>query len=328
MPTQRRYFKELRMQQLRAIVQLEKGKGFAGAAAALNLATPSVWQQVRSLESAFGVALVEVDGTRVSLTEDGRQLVDLAKPIVQGFDALNSHFAVKSREVVRRLSIAAPNCILVNELPASIRQYREEHPEVELTFIDNQSNPARALVENGEVDLAVVGQLTTKFPPSLNFDYVTQYTFMLVCPEGHPLLSLEHVTPADIAHHRLIVQGPGTNARKRVDEVFQQAGLLENLNFAFTAATKEALLQYVKLRFGVAVAAVSSDFLSQSAATNPLKEGLVFRDVANIFGTENIVILRRRHRYEPPHQKDFRDTVLRAFAAERGHGTSPASGEL
>jgi hypothetical protein len=63
----RRYFKELKMSQLRAMTALADGRGFAGAAALLDVATPSVWQQIRGLEDEFKVSLVEVDGQKVRL---------------------------------------------------------------------------------------------------------------------------------------------------------------------------------------------------------------------------------------------------------------------
>lgn len=80
----RRFFKELRFQQLRALVEVSRLKSFAAAAVELELATPSVWQQVRGLEAEFGVELVRIDGKNVELTEDGQVLVDAARPIVEG----------------------------------------------------------------------------------------------------------------------------------------------------------------------------------------------------------------------------------------------------
>ncbi len=63
------------------LVEVSRLKSFAAAAAAaeLELATPSVWQQVRGLEAEFGVELVGIDGKNVELTEDGQVLRTLKK---------------------------------------------------------------------------------------------------------------------------------------------------------------------------------------------------------------------------------------------------------
>ena len=74
----RRHFKEMRFRQLRALVELAAQGSYAGAAGALGVAVPSVWQQVRALEEEFGVQLVAAEGKRVSLTDDGLLLMGLA----------------------------------------------------------------------------------------------------------------------------------------------------------------------------------------------------------------------------------------------------------
>ena len=82
MPSKRRYFKQLRIAQFRAMVELSRGKGFAAAAANLDLATPSVWQQVRALEDELNVTLVDVNGQQVTLTEQGK--LERDPPLAEG----------------------------------------------------------------------------------------------------------------------------------------------------------------------------------------------------------------------------------------------------
>lgn len=311
MATKRRYFKELRIQQLRALVELARGHGFAGAAAALELTTPSVWQQIRGLESQFGVALVQVNGLQVSLTEYGMHLVDLATPLVRGFDSIQDLFADRLQKSPRKLTIAAPVSVLTTELPEPIQRYREHYPDVELTLIDSLSNPARKLLEDGDVDLAVIGQLETTFPPSLVADAVTSYPLTLVCLVGHPVLSIRDIRPMDLVRYPLVMLKPGANSRQRVDEIFNRRRLQKKLQIAITASTKELMLHYVKMRFGIAVVAISPQCLNEPTKAQLTPDGLVLRDVSNVFGHEHIVILRRRHQYESAHQSAFREMVLK-----------------
>lgn len=64
MPRVHRYFKELRLRQLRAIVELARRGSFAEVARALDPSVASVWQQIRGMEKEFGVPLVQVVGRR------------------------------------------------------------------------------------------------------------------------------------------------------------------------------------------------------------------------------------------------------------------------
>ena len=67
MPRVHRYFKELRLRQLRAIVELARRGSFAEVARALDLSVASVWQQIRGMEKEFGVPLVQVVGRQVEI---------------------------------------------------------------------------------------------------------------------------------------------------------------------------------------------------------------------------------------------------------------------
>lgn len=313
MSSKRRYFKQLRIAQFRAIIELSRCKGFAAAAAALDLATPSVWQQIRALEDEFDASLVEVNGQQVKLTEQGQLLVELAEPIVHGFDAIVDEFTKRSRSIQHRLDVASPANILVNELPVPIHRFHEEHADVDLSLIDIPSNPARKLLEEGEVDLAVVGQLDSSFPNTLASDPIATFPFMVVCPADHPVLSIKRLGPKSLARFPLVMSSVGTNTRKRVDEVFSKAGVLDKLKIVFETSTKDLLLQYVQIGSGITIVPISPRYRAKSQAPYGDIRKLGFRDVSNMFGHEQIVILRRRHRRESPHQQAFRRIVLESI---------------
>ena len=55
----RRYFKEMRLQQLRGLCEIARQGSFSAAAAALRISRPAIWQQVRALEQEFDASLVD-----------------------------------------------------------------------------------------------------------------------------------------------------------------------------------------------------------------------------------------------------------------------------
>lgn len=307
----RRYYKELRIAQLRAIVELSRCRTFAATATALELSTPSVWQQIRGLEKEFDMSLVVVRGQQVELTSQGETLVELARPVVLGFDAIRRDFS-SQQTVETTLSVAAPNDILVYDLPDTIRGYCESFPDVSLSLTDLPSNPCCELLDNGEVDLAVVGQLDLEQPNTLLVDHVGDFPFMLICRPGHQLLELKTITLMDLAKFPLIMPSVGTNSRSRIEAVFSKAFPLKQLNVAFEASTKSLLTQYVGMDFGIAISPVSGGFRRHLEA-DPMHK---FVDLTHIFGLEHVTILRRRHRFESSHQAAFREALLEHYRLE------------
>src|SRR5579884_4013905 len=65
-------YKDLTFQQLRSFCETVRLGGFAAAARALDLARPTVWQQVHALERRYGIKLVEPYARGCKLTEAGR----------------------------------------------------------------------------------------------------------------------------------------------------------------------------------------------------------------------------------------------------------------
>jgi DNA-binding transcriptional LysR family regulator len=311
MSDKRRYYKELRMSQLQAFVQLARGNGFAAAANELELSTPTVWNQVRALEDEFGQTLVQVKGRTVTLTEHGKLLASLVSPIVEGFESLAERFAQEVGLATKTLAIASPSNILINELPSPFRIYRERCPEVEINLVDMPSVAARRAVEEGEVDLAVAGLLDNDLPSNMEVIPVTDFPFCIACNHDHPLLSTPRVTPKSIVKHSLILSAKGTNTRTRIDEVFARYGLIDQMNVACEASTKEICLQYVEMGFGITIAPLSQRYQRQVGSPSSGARNLAFRDISKTFGREPIVVIRRRDRYEPEHQITFRDLVCK-----------------
>src|SRR5262245_60253547 len=119
---QRRYFKEMRLQQLRGLCEVARQGSFAAAAQTLRISRPAIWQQVRALEREFGASLVERRGRKAELTGDGRLLLEIVAPLVTGFDGIKTAFRDRREELVRHLTVATTATLLAYELQAPVRE--------------------------------------------------------------------------------------------------------------------------------------------------------------------------------------------------------------
>ncbi len=311
-PLPRRYFKEVRFRQIRALVELSRHRSFAGTAAALGLSVPSVWQQVRALEDEYGVPLVIATGTQVVLTDDGGRLVDLAAPLVEGFDSLRELFADQLRQVPRHLTLVAPAPMLGDALRSSIIRYRKHHPDVRLTLIDRPSQSARQVIEESGADLAVIGMAQGDAPmPQFHTTPLARYAFQLICPETHPLAAARRLSLAQIVRHPLVLSGEDSSSTRQIRHVFHQAGLGDQLQVTMTATNRALLLSYAAIGFGVAIGTTARKANLPKPAKGDV--ALVVRDLTHLFGHEEVVLVHRKGRHEAPHVRAFREMVLEAF---------------
>ena len=81
-------YKGDRMKPLRAFCQTARLGSVSRAAEALFLSQPAVTLQLQALEREMGMRLLERSGRRLTLTREGEELYELARPLVEGLDGL------------------------------------------------------------------------------------------------------------------------------------------------------------------------------------------------------------------------------------------------
>lgn len=310
---QAKRFKQVRFRQLRAFVGLAAAGSFAAAAERLGLSVPSVWQQVRALEAAFGCELVRVEGKRIALSDRGRLLLAMAAPLVSGFDELVRTLSTPPERPRRLLAIAAPFHTLEHELAGPLDRFRRHHPDIEWRLVERGSDGCIELVARGEVDVAIAGRLDDEPPPALRAERLARRPFVLACRADHDLAATTRLTLKAIAKHPLVVPAAGSGGRARFEQVFGAAGLRAGLVVAVEADSTDVLLACVRRGFGVGVAPVSPAALERAEGAG--RDGLVFRDVSRLFGHEHVDVLVRKSRHQPPHEQAF-CAMLRAAAAD------------
>lgn len=310
--TARRYFKEVRFRQIRSLVELSRQGSFAATAAALDLAVPSVWQQIRSLEDEYGVQLVAAEGSKVSLTEDGHALVDLAAPLVESFDGLRAMFEDRRSTAQRTLTVVAPAALISGALRKPIILFRQHHPKVKLVLLDRPSYLARQVMEQDEADLAVLGMATgDEEMPQFDYRHLTRFAFHLMCPADHPLARARQLTLAGIVSHPLVLAPEESSSHRQIRHAFTRAGLAERMNVTMTSTNRALLLNYVAIGFGIAIATSAASVKPPKRAAGEAE--VVVREVAGLFGHEEVFLVQRKGRFEPAHVKAFRELVERAF---------------
>lgn len=303
----RKYYKELRLQQLRSFCEAAQYKSLAGAATALGLSRPAVWQQVRALEREFGADLLRRSGRGVELTDAGRLLLELASPLVTGFDSIKAAFQDQRDDLVRSLSVAAPASVLANELSPCVVEFRRRHPSVILTLRDCTSRQAMRLVETGDADLAVIGCVEDE-PHSrlLEYESLRQYPFLLVCSPKHELAQRNRINLSVLASYPMILMGEDSVTRGRAERVFESHGLRNRLNVVLSSTNDQLIADYVALGLGITV--------SPMDPTSKSCRALHVRDVTRWFGHETYALVHKRGTVEPAHTQTFRRLILHALA--------------
>jgi len=250
-PTARHAYKDIRLQQLRGLCETARLGSLSAAAAAMGVSQPTVWEQVHALEREFGVQLIESHRRGCRLTEAGQALVDLASPVVAGADSLKQAFRERRALAAAQFVVAAPQRVLVEDLPHAVQAFRQHFPRVRLKLLERIAGQGALTVETGDADLGVVGsQEAGTRSARLHVEPAYELDSLLVTPPDHPLAKRRRVEPADLRGYPL-VNAPEGFSRPEVSETLRKLGVFEMQPRNIEAVTSAVIRHYVAMGFGV-----------------------------------------------------------------------------
>lgn len=291
--SKRRYYKELRVQQFRALVEVGRHSSFTAAANVLGLSRAAVWQQIHSLGEEFGDELVVTIGHQTELTADGKLLLELVGPLVEGFDSVKDVFQDRRGKLKRRLRVATTASLLNFELRKPLAHFRRKYPDVAVIIIERSSAAAIEMLKRGQADIAVTGRVEQiAANDSLKWEPFARYPFFAVCPKQHVLTKCKRFDLEKLIRYPLLIPSKGTNARQHIDAVFSLSGIEDRIDLAFDSQNISLLLSYVEAGMGIALSSMSPELVKQYSGN------LNFRDVSERFGAEEVLVVQRQRRFE------------------------------
>jgi len=155
----------IELRHFRYFVAVAEELHFGRAAVRLNIVQPGLTAQIKSLERLLGVELLERSNRNVALTDAGREFLRESYAVLAQFgNAITTakEFA-RGATGVLRIGYGA-NAAIAGLLPASIRRFREQWPNVTVTLSEMASSEVATALMNDEIDVgyAAKGQATSK----------------------------------------------------------------------------------------------------------------------------------------------------------------------
>lgn len=298
--TQRRY-KELRFQQLRSFAETARLGSLAAAAAALGVAQPTVWAQVHALERSLHTQLIEPHGRGCRLTEAGKLLAELSGPLVSGIDSLPRTFQEQKGQVEARLTVAAPQRILVEDLPEAIAEFERRHPQVRLNLLERMSGTVAAAVETGAADLGVsTEQEAGEATPWLLYEAGYELDVLLIVPRAHALAKRSRIGLQDLRGFPLVNAANGF-PRPEMAATLRKLGAFEAQPRKVEAVNTPVIRRYVEMGFGIGLIVGRLGRVRSPA----LREHSMNRH----FGAVEVSLIWRKGAIQQPHARAFADTI-------------------
>ena len=274
----------------------------------LDISQPAVSKQVRELERALGVHLLDRVGRRVRLSRAGEVLAAYARRLF----AL-AHEAEEAMTDVRaagrgRLAIGASTTIGTYLLPGVLAEFWRRHPRVELLVqIENTEQVHRRLAGH-ELDLGLTegpveeGDLDTE-------DFHQDELVMIAAP-GHRLAGRPRVPLSAVREEPFVLREPGSGTRAVEERALARLKL--PVRAAMELGSTEAIKRVVAAGVGLAVVSRLAVAAERSAGT------LAVLPVAALRIARPLHLVRRKGRRDGPALQVFCGVLRERTAAQFG----------
>lgn len=206
--------------QLEHFLAIVEERTFTRAAERVSRTQPAVSQSIKKLEDEIGAPLFARDVHEVTLTEAGRVLADYARKMVGMRDEAMRRVAELKAMKAGTLKLAAHESAAVYLLPAALRAYLQQYPDIRVGIQRTALAEIPRRVMDREVDLGFV-----KDEPAfheLQFAEVHTDEMVLVASPTHALAKRTDVAMKDLADEPFILHHGCSATAEMVLRLFDQ----------------------------------------------------------------------------------------------------------
>lgn len=251
----------------------------SGAAKELYISQPAVSMAMRQLEEKLGKPLLIRSSKGIRTTEEGKILYEYLKQALGLIETAEKKYMQMVNLQIGEIKIGASDTVIRNYLIPHITKHTEEHPEINIKFVNRTTFETIKLLKSGNID---IGFVNLPVEPEHNLE-VTEIMKVHECVIGGSKfkhLAEKGVTLTELTNLPLMLLENDSNSRKCLDDAIQPHGIIFKPNLEL--GSSELLVDFAKINLGVAIVTkeiAEKDIDNETLFEIPLKEKLPPRGI-------------------------------------------------
>lgn len=249
---------------LDTLLLVAEKRNFTRAAQALSLTQPAVSHHISQLEQELGVRLFVRGNGDLILTPEGETVLRY----VRRMKALEKKMAEELQEAGRRLTrlrIGITHTAESSIVAEVLARYTNENPGISITIVTDNINNLYDMLENFELDLAVVEGRSTR--PELSALMLDTDYLVCVLANTHPLSRSSMITLDEIRQEKLILRLPNSETRVRFESALAAIGeSIADFQVILEVDNVATIKDLIRKNLGISI-------LARSACMDELRKG-------------------------------------------------------
>ena len=183
---------------------------FTKAATELFITQPAVSKHIQELEEEYKVKFFDRNGSKISLTQAGKVLLEHAKSIFEIYREIDFDMSTLINQQRGILRLGASTTISQYIIPPLLARFHQKMADVKVNLRNGNTEQIENALLNKEIEIGIVeGQSKNqliKYIPFLKDELV------LVCNSKNPLVNKKEISKEDLLEMKFLIreQGSGT----------------------------------------------------------------------------------------------------------------------
>ena len=292
------------LKQIQTFMEVARQRSVSKAAERLFVTQPAVSMQIRQLEEAFGVPLIEPLGRTIQLTHAGEAFLEHAIAAMGELKDLEAHMAEHVGLKKGRIDLAVVSTAKYF-IPMLLVRFNKLFQGIDIQLkIDNRENILGLMARN-EADLVVMGRA----PATLDCEatpFASNPLAIVAAPE-HVLVRRKNLPFTVLGEHRLVVREEGSGTRAAMERLFAEHQT--PLNVVMEMPSNETIKQAVMAGMGLS-------FLSLRTVRHELASGhIALVDIEGLPSVGNWYVTHMSHKKLSPAAQAFKGFLIEQGSA-------------
>lgn len=234
----------MNIDQLRIFQEVALTGSFTKAARELFLSQPAVSQQIKKLETSYGVKLFDRLGKTNQLTHQGEILFAKISTILSDLHDIEKIFEDMSELDIGKIGIASTAVFSTYFLPQTMGMFNKNYPGIDLELHTGNSHRVITKLLEGRTDFGFGG--VVKSEPDIQYSLIHQEPYIFVVGNDHPLAAKSLASVDDLKDFPFIWREHGTLTRRKMEEMLggaQASMIFSNLIEVQNVETAKRLVE-------------------------------------------------------------------------------------
>jgi DNA-binding transcriptional LysR family regulator len=240
---------DLQLAHLQTLAAVARHGSFSHAARERHLTQPAVSMQVRQLEHAVGLPLLERVGKRAFPTKAGELLLAHAGRALRELETGLEVVAQLRGVVAGRVRLGTSASFSIYLLPPALRRFRSRYPRTELMVVTGNAPEIARAVVGSTLDIGIVSLPVRE--RELAVSPFHRDEVVAIAPPDRRWRRGQRVTAAELVREPLILFEQGATLRRVIDDWFHRAGEVPALPMEL--GNTEAIKKLVEAGLGLSV---------------------------------------------------------------------------